>query len=81
MASYTFARELVNGGYNINNILNVDGGDQEILLWTDIYNSSIAKKCNICCCGSEVIITFDTDLSAPEQATLDGLVSTYKSVT
>jgi hypothetical protein len=81
MFDYTYSREIAAAGYNVNNIFNVDGGDQEILLWTEIYNSSIAQKSNICCCGSEVIISFETELSGAEQTTLDGIVSTYKSVT
>ena len=79
MFDYYYARELVDGVYNVNNPLRVDGEENQILLCTEICDSSISKDCNINCFDYSVKISFLTELSGAEQATLDTVISDHKN--
>ena len=84
MFEYNYTREIQTEGdyvgeYNINNKNVVDGELNEILLCTEICESSIGVGCNIKCAGSSVVISFENELSGADQTTLDTVVSNYKA--
>jgi len=85
MYTYNYTRELVNGSYNINNPLRLDGEQNQIWLYQEVENAIPTKpfkvKCN--CDGDplKVEIAFETELTTEEESVLAAVVSNHKNNT
>jgi len=82
MATYQYTRDLINGGYNINNPLRVDGEGNPIRLSQEIKEvPEFVHKFNVKMNGEACDIVFAFDLSAPQKIQLDTIVSNHKNNT
>lgn len=80
MFDYNYSREIVDGCFDINNQYDIDG-ESNVIPLCDTIKTALSKDCNIKCAGTAVVISFETELSAGEQTTLDTTISTYKAIT
>ena len=79
MPTYKYTRGLVNGQYNINNVLRVDVGTEQIFLAKEIETALPGKIFRVKCSSEEANIIFDETLTAPEIATLDTIIGNHKN--
>lgn len=80
MFNYNYTRALVDGAYNINNQYDLDG-ESNVIPLCEVIKASLTKNCNIKCAGTNVVISFEAELSGADQTTLGTDVSTYKAIT
>jgi hypothetical protein len=85
MYTYNYTRELVNGSYNINNPLRLDGEQNQIWLYQEIADAIPTKAFTIKCnCDNDPVkveISFETELTTEEEAALATVVSNHKNNT
>lgn len=80
MFDYFFTRELIDGRYNIDNIDRVIGENQ-LHLFTEIKTALPGNDFKIICNGSDVKISFVSELSSGDQTTLDNVITAHKNNT
>jgi hypothetical protein len=81
MAEYLYTRELVNGAYDIDNPLRVDGEGFQIHLATEIVAALPGKVFKEYCNGTECKLVFVDTLTSGEETTLTNTVTTHKNNT
>lgn len=81
MSKYNYSREKVNGHWDINNPLDVDGNGKSVTLFSRIEeNKLITLKCeSVNCKGEDAIISFASELKTDEKAALDATVAAHKT--
>lgn len=79
MADYIYERESVNGSWNINNSIRVDGESKQINIAKEVEVAIPGKLFKVCCNASEAKFIFDEELTSAEQTILDTIVNTHKN--
>lgn len=79
MFDYHYTREIVNGFFNIDNILMVDSNGKQIHLAQVIQEAFPTKKFIVRCLGHACTITFEEELTSQEKTQLDIVVEDYKN--
>lgn len=79
MQTYTFTRELVDGSYNIDNPLRVDGEGNQIYLAKEIETALPGKSFKLKCNATQVEVIFTEVLSAEEIDDLTAVINNHKN--
>lgn len=81
MFDYNYTRDLVNGKFNIENELRVDGEGNHIYLFHEIKAIIPDNKFTIECNNTNVTISFEQELTSEQQTLLDTVVANHKNNT
>ena len=81
MATYSYIRTLVNGRWDINNELHVDGGSNKINIAHEIDAALPGKIFNMRAKGNNADFIFSSALSAGDQTILTNIVTNHKNNT
>jgi len=80
MYKYSYTREIINNGYNINNSERIDGQGNKIYLINEIETLLPNKIFKLFCSGNFVTIVFyDSQLTDGEKIDLDECVYNHKN--
>jgi hypothetical protein len=81
MAEYTSTRSIVNGCYNVDNPLRLDGSEKPIHLAKELETALPGKIFTLCCSGAEIKLCVDGTLTSGEQTTLSTTVTAHEDNT
>lgn len=81
MAEYIFTRKIVNNTYNIDNVLRVDGGLNQIHLAKEVEAALPGKRFILRCNGTEAKFIFEGTLTGGQQTILGNAVTAHKDNT
>ena len=79
--NYEYTREKIEGMWDINNPLRVDGEGNQIRLSSEVQAAIPAMPFKMNCEGALALFSFETELSAGEKSTLDTTVQNHKDNT
>lgn len=80
MYTYTYTRNIVSDRYDLDNPNYVVDGSQ-VTLYSAVLTAFPTNNSRIDMHGADCDISFETELTAGEQTTLDTTVSTYRAYT